>query len=52
MGAGNSHHSGSPDSKPELHSTTFTMKIDMQDGRRFSGTFSSPRATETIIGVI
>jgi hypothetical protein len=28
------------------------MKIDMQDGRRFSGTYASPRATEPIIGVI
>jgi hypothetical protein len=52
MGAGNSHHPGSPDSPPQLHSTTFTMKIDMQDGRRFSGTYASPRATDTIIGVI
>jgi len=53
MGSGgNSHHPGAPDSKPELHSVTFTLKIDMQDGRRFSGTFSSPRATEMIIGVI
>ena len=53
MGSGgNSHHPGAPDSKPELHSASFTMKIDMQDGRRFSGTFASPRATETIIGVI
>jgi hypothetical protein len=49
---GNSHHPGAPDSKPELHSTTFTMKIDMQDGRRFSGTYASPRASEMIIGVI
>jgi hypothetical protein len=47
MGSGgNSHHPGAPDSKPELHSVTFTLKIDMQDGRRFSGTFSSPRATK------
>jgi hypothetical protein len=52
MGAGNSHHPEAPNSKPQLHSATFTMKIDMQDGRRFSGTFTSPRATETIIGVI
>jgi hypothetical protein len=28
------------------------MTIDKQDGRRFSGTFSSGRHTETIIGVI
>jgi hypothetical protein len=30
----------------------FTLTIDKQDGRRFSGSFSSPRATEPIIGVI
>jgi hypothetical protein len=52
MGTGNSHHPGSPNTPPQLHSATFTMKIDMQNGRRFSGTFASPRATETIIGVI
>jgi len=51
-GGGNSHHPGAPDSKPELHSASFTLKIDMQDGRRFSGTFASPRASEMIIGVI
>ena len=28
------------------------MTIDNQDGRRFSGIFASPRATEAIIGVI
>ena len=28
------------------------MVIDKQDGRRFSGTFSSARSTETVIGVV
>ena len=28
------------------------MTIDKQDGRRFSGTFSSERSTETVIGVV
>ena len=49
---GNPHHPGSPQSGPRLSSAPFTLVIDKQDGRRFSGTFSSPRATETIIGVI
>jgi hypothetical protein len=50
--SGNSHHPGSPQSGTRLTSVTFTLKIDQQDGRRFSGTFSSARATESIIGVI
>jgi hypothetical protein len=49
-GAGNPHHPGS--SALRLASTPFTMVIDKQDGRRFSGTFSSARQTEQIIGVI
>ena len=28
------------------------MTIDQQDGRRFSGTFSSPRGNEKVIAVI
>jgi hypothetical protein len=28
------------------------LTIDTQDGRRFSGTFSSPRDAESVIGVI
>ncbi len=28
------------------------MIIDKQDGRRFSGTFSSPRGSEPVIGVV
>ena len=35
-----------------LGSVSFTLTIDNQDGRRFSGKFSSPRQTEQIIGVI
>ena len=52
MGAGNSHHAGAPGSPVHLSSVAFTMTIDMQDGRRFSGTFASSKASETIIGVI
>jgi hypothetical protein len=51
-GTGNSHHPGSPQSPPRLTSVPFTLVIDKQDGRRFSGTFSSARSTEPIIGVI
>ena len=49
---GNSHHAGQPQGEPKLSSVPFTLTIDKQDGRRFSGTFSSPRAAESIIGVI
>ena len=49
---GNPHHPGSPETGPRLTSVPFTLTIDKQDGRRFSGTFSSPRATEPIVGVI
>jgi hypothetical protein len=49
---GNPHHPGSPQSGVRLASTSFTLTIDHQDGRRFSGTFASARSTESIIGVI
>jgi hypothetical protein len=51
-GNANPHHAGAPQPEPRLTSTAFTLTIDKQDGRRFSGTFSSARSTETIIGVI
>jgi hypothetical protein len=50
--AGNAHHPGAANSGTRLDSVTFTMKVDQQDGRRVSGTYSSQRATEPIIGVI
>jgi hypothetical protein len=49
---GNPHHGTPPQSEPTLNSVPFTLTIDKQDGRRFSGTFSSPRSAEAIIGVI
>ncbi len=52
MGHGNPHHDAAVTDKPRLSSIPFTMTIDMQDGRRFSGTFASPRATDPIIAVI
>jgi hypothetical protein len=51
MGAGNPHHSGPP-SGPRLNSVAFTMTIDKQDGRRFSGSFSSARGNDPVIAVI
>src|SRR4051812_15368527 len=54
FGAGaHPHHGSGPDEKAtRFTSKAFTMTIDKQDGRRFLGTFSSDRSTETIIGVI
>jgi hypothetical protein len=49
---GNPHHPGQSRSEPRLTSVPFTLTIDKQDGRRFSGTFSSPRDAESIIGVV
>ena len=52
LGAGNPHHAAQPTTEPRLNSVPFTVTIDKQDGRRFSGTFSSPRTNEKIIGVV
>jgi hypothetical protein len=49
---GNPHHAEPPQSEPRLTSVPFTFTIDKQDGRRFSGTFSSARSSEPVIGVI
>ena len=52
LGTGNSHHDASATAEPRLNSVAFTMTIDKQDGRRFSGTFSSGRASEKVIAVV
>ena len=52
MGPGNPHHSAAPAPGPRLNSIAFTMTIDKQDGRRFSGTFSSARGNDPIIAVM
>ena len=49
---GNTHHPAAQASEPRLTSIPFTLVIDKQDGRRFSGTFSSARHSETVIAVI
>jgi len=48
----NPHHGTSQSSEPRLSSIPFTMTINRQDGRRFSGSFASLRSTEPIIGVL
>jgi hypothetical protein len=52
LGGGNPHHAAPSSNTPRLNSVAFTMTIDKQDGRRFSGTFSSPRGTEAIIAIV
>ena len=52
LGGGNPHHPQTRTSEPELRSVPFTLTVDKQDGRRFSGTFSSPRSSEKVIAVI
>jgi len=52
LGAGNPHHAATPSDQPRLNSVAFTVTIDKQDGRRFSGTFSSPRANDKFVAVI
>jgi hypothetical protein len=51
LSGGNEHHPGKSPG-PRLSSVPFTLVIDKQDGRRVSGTFSSPRHKETVIAVI
>src|SRR5262245_30692244 len=52
LGGGNPHHTPAQPPEPQLRSVPFTLTVDKQDGRRFSGTFSSPRSSEKIIAVV
>jgi len=52
LGAGNPHHAATPSDQPRLNKVAFTVTIDKQDGRRFSGTFSSPRGNDKFVAVI
>jgi hypothetical protein len=52
LGAEHPHHPATQSNAPELRSVPFTLIIDTQDGRRFSGTFSSARRTAQVIGVV
>jgi hypothetical protein len=52
QGAEHPHHPATQSNAPELRSVSFTLIIDRQDGRRFSGAFSSARRTSQVIGVI
>jgi hypothetical protein len=52
LGGGNAHHAVTSASEAELRSVVFTLTIDKQDGRRFSGIFSSPRGGSKVVAVI
>ena len=50
---GNIHHTPAAQaSEPEFRSLAFTFTVDKQDGRRFSGTFASPRSSSKAVAVI
>ncbi len=49
---GTPHHPKQQAGEPRLTSVPFTLVIDKQEGRRFSGTFSSARHSETVIAVV
>lgn len=51
LAGGNEHHPGKTP-QPRMASVPFTMVIDKQDGRRFSGTFSSAKHKEPVIAVM
>lgn len=52
LGRGNPHHRAGQSAEPRMSNIAFTMTIDKQDGRRFSGTFSSVRGNDKIIAVV
>jgi len=51
LGGGNSHHPAAK-ADPQLRQVAFTLVVEKQDGRRFSGTFSSPRSSEKVVAVV
>ena len=51
-GGGNPHHPAAKPKDPQMRSVPFTLVVDKQEGRRFSGTFSSARSSETVVAVI
>jgi hypothetical protein len=51
LGAG-PHHPDSKAGEPRFTSVPFTLVIDKQDGRRFSGTFSSAQHSEAVVAVV
>ena len=52
LGGAHPHHPTAQPTEPRFTSVAFTLTVDKQDGRRFSGTFSSPRGSEALIAVV
>jgi hypothetical protein len=52
LGAGNLHHAAPALAEVRLNSVAFTLTVDKQEGRRFSGTFSSSRGNEQVIAIV
>lgn len=51
-GGANPHHPKTPAQEAQFRSVPFTLVVDKQDGRRFSGTWSSSRSKEKIVAVV
>jgi hypothetical protein len=49
---GGPHHPDTKSDEPRFTSVPFTLVVDKQDGRRFSGTFSSAQHSETVVAVV
>jgi len=49
---GGLHHPDAKPGEPRFTTVPFTLVVDKQDGRRFSGTFSSPRSSEKVVAVL
>jgi hypothetical protein len=52
LGSEHPHHASPRLNEPEFRSVAFTLSVDKQEGRRFSGTFSSARRASRVIAVI
>ena len=53
LGGASPHHAPTTGAaEPRFTTVPFTLVIDKQNGRRFSGTFSSTRSTEPVIAVL
>jgi hypothetical protein len=50
-GGANPHHA-TQSAETRFSTIVFTLTIDKQDGRRFSGTFSSARSNDQVVAVI
>ena len=51
-GGGNPHHSKATPPEAQFRTVPFTLVVDKQEGRRFSGTWSSSRGNEKVVAVV